>query len=137
MTAAGLTPPPGFDHSGPGWPRRVVQTRRALVILVAGVALSGCGRTVEEQAAVRAQEACIAALEPVARDQRPSAGALQSAARSAGEAARVDERWASLRRRVDEFRTAVGKGNGGESLHSLMAECERVNRIVKEERDDV
>ncbi|MDQ3680206.1 MAG: hypothetical protein M3378_06620 [Actinomycetota bacterium] len=97
--------------------------------------LAGCGgRTAEEQAAVRAQDACIAALEPVADDQRPSAGALAAATRDAEAAARVDERWGPLRARVREFRDGVGSPAGPASLDALVRECDRVNRIVKEKR---
>jgi hypothetical protein len=99
-------------------------------------ASAGCGvrRTPEEQAAVRAQDACIAALDPVSKNRRPSTDALGIAARNAEAAAKVDDRWAALRARVLDFR---GRADSQESLDALVEECRRVNRIVKEKRDDV
>ncbi len=110
--------------------------------LVLGLALfvlaaSGCGRTAVEQAAVRAQEACIAALEPVSKDRPPSVSELASAVRDAEAAARVDERWAPLRDRVRAFRSSLDSEVGRAPLDALVEECGRVNQIVKENRDDV
>ena len=110
----------------------------ALVLTLALVLASspGCGgrRTPEEQAAVRAQDACIAALDPVSKNQRPSNDALATATRDAEAAAKVDERWAALRDRVLDFR---GHADSQESLDALVKECGRVNQIVKEKRGDV
>ena len=99
-------------------------------------ASAGCGgrRTPEEQAAVRAQDACIAALEPVSKNQRPSTDALGAAVRDAEAAAKVDNRWSALRARVLDFRSRT---DSQESLDALAAECQRVNQIVKEKRGDV
>jgi hypothetical protein len=99
-------------------------------------ASSGCGgrRTPEEQAAVRAQDACIAALDPVSKNQRPSNDALATATRDAEAAAKVDERWAALRDRVLDFRSHA---DSPESLDALVKECGRANQIVKEKRGDV
>ncbi len=108
----------------------------ALTTALATTASSACGsrRTAEEEAAVRAQDACIAALDPVSKDQRPSTDALVSAARDAEAAAKVDERWSALRARVLDF---GDRTDARESLDALVEECARVNRIVKEERDSV
>ena len=84
---------------------------------------------------MRAQDACIAALEPVSKDERPSPEALRSAARSAEAAAREDRRWLPLRQRVEEFRSQLGAGHLDPD--PLAQECRRVNQIVKDERDDV
>lgn len=100
------------------------------------MAVANCGRTAQEQAAVRAQEACIAALGPVARDQQPSTGALASARRHADAAASADQRWVRLRDRVRELGDTTGQG-GGRAVDAVVRECERVNRIVKEERGDI
>ncbi len=67
-------------------------------------------------------------------DQRPSTGALAAAVRDAEAAASVDQRWVALRTRVRDFRDRT---DTPESLDALVKECERVNQIVKEERDDV
>lgn len=97
---------------------------------------AGCGgrRTPEEQAAVRAQDACIAALEPVSEGRPPSNEAVATAARHAEAAAEVDQRWSALRARVLDFRSRT---DSQESLDALAAECQRVNQIVKEKRGDV
>ncbi|MDQ3569433.1 MAG: hypothetical protein M3396_02195 [Actinomycetota bacterium] len=106
-----------------------------LALVLLALAGSPCGgRTPQEQAAVRAQDACIAALEPVAEDQRPSDDALAAASRDAEAAANVDERWGPLRARVREFADGIGSPAGPASLDALVQECERVNRIVKEKR---
>lgn len=132
-----------FDHSDALGGRRPEQTRPGVAVLglvaaTLAVVLAGaaCGRTAEEQAAVDAQEACITALGPVARQRLPSEEDLRAAARDAGAAARVDERWVPLRRRVSELRTAVA-GQDGRGVDALAQECRRVNDIVKQERDDV
>ena len=111
----------------------VVACLAVALVLAAG---SGCGgrRTPQEQAAVRAQDACIAALEPVSKNRRPSNDALATAASEAEAAAKVDERWAALRDRVLDFRSRT---DSQESLDALAAECQRVNQIVKEKREDV
>ncbi len=83
---------------------------------------------------MRAQDACIAALDPVSKDQRPSADALAAAGRDAEAAAKVDERWLTLRARVADFRA---QPDARESLDALVKECGRVNQLVKEKRDDV
>ena len=106
----------------------------ALTLLMAVSPGCGARRTPEEQAAVRAQDACIAALEPVSEGRRPSPYAIAMAARHAEAAADVDERWASLRARVRDF---AASANAQNSLDALVEECERVNRIVKEKRDDL
>ena len=108
----------------------------ALGLALAVAVNAGCSarRTAEEQAAVRAQDACIAALEPVSKDQRPSTEALATAARDAEAAAKVDERWLPLRSQVRHFGERAGEP---ESLDALVKECERVNRIVKEKRADM
>jgi len=107
----------------------------ALVAMTAVAAGPGCGRrSPEEQAAVRAQDACIAALEPASLSQRPSADALVAAARHAEAAARVDQRWATLRASVRDFQARV---DTKESFDALVQECRRVNQIVKEKRGDV
>lgn len=111
--------------------------RVILGMALSGLAASACGRTAVEQAAVRAQEACIAALEPVSKDQKPSVSDLASAVRDAEAAARVDERWAPLRDRVRELRSTLGKEAGRARLDALVEECGRVNQIVKDNRDDV
>ena len=108
-----------------------------LVIAALASTAAGCGRTPDEQAAVRAQEACIAALDPVARDRRPSADALRSATRNADAAAAEDDRWSPLRDRVHELQTSIDTEAARESLDALVEECRRVNDIVKEKRDDV
>ncbi len=106
----------------------------ALGLLAAALVSSGCARrTPEEQAAVRAQDACIAALEPVARDERPSPAALEEAAEAARAAAGVDDRWSALPARVDELRSRPGERG---PVDALVEECGRVNRIVKEKRGD-
>lgn len=112
-------------------PSAVASVALGLCLSVA-VLGSGCGRrTPEEQAAVRAQEACIAALEPVARDERPPPSALDAATGDAEAAARVDDRWATLRTRVDEFRSRPAERA---PLDALVEECGRVNQMVKEKR---
>jgi hypothetical protein len=83
---------------------------------------------------VRAQDACIAALEPVSKSRRPTAESLVTAARDAEAAARVDPRWVSLRGRVRDFQART---DAPESLDALVQECRRVNQIVKEKRDDL
>jgi hypothetical protein len=115
---------------------RVAGGGLALGIALVVAVTPGCGgrRTAEEQAAVRAQDACITALEPVSKDQRPSTDALATAARDAEAAAKVDERWMPLRARVLDFGRRT---DDRESLDALVKECERVNRIVKEKRGDV
>ena len=111
--------------------------RRRLALGLTLVALApACGRTPVEQAAVRAQDACIAALEPVSEDRPPSPADLRSALTDAEAAARVDQRWAPLRERVRELMASAG-GEGGPRVDALVQECDRVNQIVKEERDDV
>jgi hypothetical protein len=107
-----------------------------VLVLMFLLAVWGCGarRTPEEQAAVRAQEACIAALEPVSEERRPSSEAVAMAARHAEAAAKVDDRWMPLRARVLEF---GNQPDGRERVDALVRECERVNRIVKEKRGDV
>ena len=107
------------------------------MILALATTAAGCGRTPDEQAAVRAQEACIAALDPVARDRRPSADALRSATRDADAAAAEDERWVQLRERVRELESSIDTAAVRESLDALVEECRRVNQIVKDKRDDV
>lgn len=111
--------------------------RLALGLALAGLVASACGRTPAEQAAVRAQDACIAALEPVSQDRQPSTAELRSAVSYAEAAARVDQRWAPLRERVQALRSSVGSEAGRAHLDALVQECDRVNRIVKEKRDDV
>ncbi len=56
------------------------------------------------------------------------------AARHAEAAAAEDERWMALRAKVFDFR---GRVDHQESLDALVEECERVNRMVKEKRDDL
>jgi len=116
--------------------RRLGPPALGLALAVIMAASSGCGgrRTAEEQAAVRAQDACVAALEPVSKDQRPSPGALANAARNAEAAAEVDERWTALRARVADFRS---RPDTRESLDALVGECGRVNQVVKEKRGDM
>ena len=111
--------------------------RLVLGLAVAGLMTSACGRTPAEQAAVRAQEACIAALEPVSEDRQPSPADLRSAMSDAEAAARVDQRWAPLRERVRALGSSVGSEPGRAHLDALVQECDRVNRIVKEHRHDV
>ncbi len=108
-----------------------------LGLAVSALIAPACGRTPVEQAAVRAQEACIVALEPVSKDEKPSVADLASAVRDAEAAAGVDERWAPLKDRVRAFRSSVGKEAGRAALDALVEECRRVNQIVKENRDDV
>lgn len=114
--------------------------RRLTLVLALGLALvvltPACGRTPVEQAAVRAQDACIAALEPVSEDRQPFPADLRSALANAEAAARVDQRWAPLRERVRELGSSASGGGGGQ-LDALAQECDRVNQIVKEEREDV
>jgi hypothetical protein len=121
--------------------RARAQLLTVAVLVVSACAATGCGRTAEEQAAVRAQEACIAALGPVAEDKRPSPDALRSATRSAEAAARADGRWQPLQNRVIDFRATIAgdpdSEAGRESLDALAQECGRVNQIVKERREDV
>jgi len=83
---------------------------------------------------VRAQDACIAALEPVSKSERPSDDALATASRDADAAARADRRWAPLRTRVLDFKA---RRDALEALDALAQECGRVNQIVKEKRGDV
>ena len=119
-------------RAGPAQGLAALGVTLALVL----AASPGCGgrRNPEEQAAVRAQDACIAALDPVSKNQRPSNDALATAASEAEAAAKVDERWAALRDRVLDFR---GHADNQESLEALVKECGRVNQIVKEKRGDV
>ncbi len=111
--------------------------RLVLGLALASLAASACGRTPAEQAAVRAQDACIAALEPVSQDRQPSAADLRSAVSDAEAAARADRRWAPLRERVRALRSSVDSEAGRGQLDALVQECDQVNRIVKEKRDDV
>ena len=108
-------------------------TRAVAVVLLVGLSAAACGarRTAEEQAAVRAQDACIAALEPVSKGRPPSAGDLVGAARDADAAAGVAPRWVPLRERVGEYRA---RSEARETLDALVQECARVNQIVKEKR---
>jgi len=108
----------------------------ALALALAMAASAGCGgrRSPEEQAAVRAQDACIAALEPVSEGRPPSGEAVAMAVRHAEAAAEVDQRWSTLRSRMLDFR---GRADNQESLDALVKECARVNQIVKERRGDV
>ncbi len=115
---------------------------RVAVGSVLGLALavvvgSACGRTPVERAAVRAQDACITALDPVSEDRRLSPADLRSALSDAEAAARVDQRWAPLLERVRNLASVAGSGEGGAQLDALVQECDRVNQIVKENRDDV
>jgi hypothetical protein len=112
-------------RSGSAWARAIV-----IVALLGGSACSA-RRTPEEQAAVRAQDACIAALEPVSKSRRPAPENLADAVVDAEAAAGVDQRWAPLRARVLEFRERT---DSSESLDALVNECGRVNQIVKEKR---
>ena len=86
---------------------------------------------------MRAQDACISALDPVSRDRRPSVDALRSARRSAEAAAQVDERWSQLRERVRDLESSADADAAQRSVDALVQECGRVNQIVKAERDDV
>lgn len=104
--------------------------RWAMVALV--LALGGCARNPEGRAAGRAQDACIAALEPVAQRQVPTAAQLAPASRAAEAAAEVDERWLPLRQRVRELAEAVSRGGDPQpAIGALADECRRVNDIVR------
>lgn len=105
------------------------------------VVVAGCGRGAESRAAERAQDACLEALEPVSRGEPPSPEALRAALGAAEAAATGDRRWAVLPGRVRDVRAALagpaGHGDGGgAAMAALVEECERVNAIVKRERQD-
>lgn len=92
-----------------------------------------CGRNAEGQAAVRAQDACITALEPAAQHRLPTGDEIGAALRHAEAAAEVDERWLALRQRVQELAAVLQRGDDADdAVQQLADECRRVNDIVRE-----
>lgn len=107
--------------------------RWAMVALV--LAAGGCVPNPEGRAAGRAQDACIAALEPVAQRRVPTAAELAQASRVAEAAAAADERWVPLRQRVRELAEAVSGGADPQAaVDALADECRHVNDIVRTSR---
>lgn len=93
---------------------------------------AGCGRSDESEAAERAQDACIGALEPVAAGQTLSAAVLDETVAHADAAAEVDpDRWSPLRARARAARAAAGSADMERSIDALVQECERVNEVVR------
>lgn len=84
-----------------------------------------------DEAAERAQDACIGALEPVSQAKVPSAGVLEEALVDAGEAAGVDGRWAPLLAQLQSAKAARGTPLFVHAIDELAAECGRVNEIVR------
>ncbi|MFP5376780.1 MAG: hypothetical protein ACLGIO_08375 [Acidimicrobiia bacterium] len=92
---------------------------------------SGCGPSVEERAAERAVESCIAALEPVAEDRRPAAAVLESALADAEEAARGDDRWEALAGALRRAAATAGTPAGDAAVARLVDECRRARELVR------
>lgn len=104
----------------------------AAAVVAAVVVGPGCGRrSPESRAAERAQDACIGALAPVADDRVPSAGTLDRARADAEAAAGVDDRWGPLLADLEAALAASGTPDLGPAVESLVAECDRVNDIVR------
>lgn len=98
----------------------------------AGVVVTGaCGPSAGDRAAVRAQDACIGALEPVADERTPSAAALDEAVADARAAAEVDDRWRPLRGLLLQARDRRGTPAFEASVEALVAECGRVNDYIR------
>ena len=103
----------------------------ALLLLALALALTACTRDPEGQAAVRAQDACIAALEPVALGRVPSDSEIATASRHAEATADVDDRWLPLRARV----RALSAEPAQPAVDALAEECRRVNDLVRSKLD--
>lgn len=100
--------------------------------LLALAVVGACTGNAEGQAATRAQDACIVALEPVAQRRAPTSDEAQQAARLADSAADVDDRWVPLRARTHDLNTAVLHGVDPQpAVDALADECRRVNEIVR------
>lgn len=104
---------------------------RAAALVAAAVGSAGCGPSVEERAAERAVEACIAALEPVAEDRRPPPAVLESALADAEEAARADDRWEVLAGALRRAAATAGTPAGDAAVARLVDECRRSRDLVR------
>lgn len=102
------------------------------------VALAGaaCSTDADGKAAGQAQDACIVALEPVSQRRVPTAEESARAARLAETAADVDDRWRPLRALARDLNGAVLHGADPQpAIDALVAECTRVNDIVRTHQD--
>jgi len=95
------------------------------------VGTAGCGRTAEDRAAERAVDACIAALEPVAGDRRPSSAVLRAALADAEDAARTDDRWEVLADVLRRAAATAGTPDGDAAVADLVDECRRSRDAVR------
>jgi hypothetical protein len=102
-------------------------------VTVAVLGAVACGPSAEDRAAVRAQDACISSLEPVADGRTPSADDLDAAVADAEAAAEVDDRWAPLGVLLRQARDQRGTPAFEPSVDALVAECEQVNDYVRAE----
>lgn len=96
----------------------------------------GCGRGAGERAAERAVEACIAALQPVADEELPSAEVLDEATADAEEAAGLDDRWSVLAAALGRARDDAGTPAAGEAIDALVEECRRSRDFVRRRQGD-
>jgi len=102
------------------------------VLVVAVVAAGGCGRrSAAARAAEWAQDACIAALSPIAEQELPSASVLDDAQGDAQAAADVDDRWSALVERLEDLEAQRDTPRVDPAVDALREECGRVNDFVR------
>lgn len=104
----------------------------AAAVVLASVVGVACGRrSPESRAAEHAQDACIGALEPVARGRLPSVEQVDEARADAEAAAEVDDRWDPLVVGIRMVQSTRGTPGIDPAVDALTAECRRVNEIVR------